>query len=160
MTEDLSRGEQILQRTTLFQGLDNDEIAGILMIGEVKNYNAGAVIFVEGARPDRFYVIYDGQVRISKVVEGMGEEALAILNAGEFFGEMALIEQDCQRSAHAIAHTDVRLMEVPIPAMLELLDNDKALAYKFLWNFCRTLSRRLRETSGKISSLFFLSMHS
>lgn len=156
MTSDYSRGEEILRRTLLFSDLDDDEIAAVLLLGQTKTYAAGATIFVEGSDADRFYIIYEGSVRISKVVEGAGEEALAILNAGDFFGEMALIEQT-PRSAHAFAHTNLRLLEIPIPSMLQLLDSDKILACKFLWRFCRTLSSRLRDTSSKISSLLMIS---
>lgn len=149
-------GGDLLKRTVLFQDLDDDEIAAVLLLGEVKTHAEGSVIFVEGSEADRFYIIYEGAVRISKVVEGVGEEALAILNAGDFFGEMALIEKS-PRSAHAIAHAPLRLLEIPIPGMLDLLDADKILACKFLWSFCRTLSSRLRETSSKISNLFLIS---
>jgi CRP-like cAMP-binding protein len=50
------------------------------------------------------FVIAEGKVRISKSVPGIGEEALAILEAGRYFGEMAVIE-DSPRSADAIART-------------------------------------------------------
>ncbi len=156
MTETTGHSGEVLRRTLLFRDLDDDEIAAVLLLGQVAAYPAGSTIFVESAEADRLYVIYDGSIRISKFVEGVGEEALAILQAGDFFGEMALIEHS-SRSAHAIAHTEVRLLEIPIPAMADLLESDKTLACKFLWNFCRVLSSRLRETSSKISSLFLIS---
>jgi len=149
-------GEEVLRGTELFSGLDDDEIAALLLVGQMRTYTKGATIFAEGSQADKLYVIYEGAVRISKIVEGIGEEALAILQPGDFFGEMALIDHG-PRSAHAFAHHDVRLLEIPIGAMLELLDNDKSLATKFLWSFCRVLTSRLRETSSKISNLFLLS---
>lgn len=156
MTDAPTRGEDLLRRTILFRDLDDDEIAAVLLLGQIKSYPQGSTIFVEGSEPDSFYIIYEGSIRISKIVEGAGEEALAILNAGDFFGEMALIERT-PRSAHALAHTDLRLLELSIPSMLELLDSDKILACKFLWSFCRTLSGRLRDTSSKVSSLLMIS---
>ena len=67
----------------------------------------GEAIFAEGDKGDRFYLILDGAVRISRMVPGMGEEALAVLKNGAYFGEMALID-DFPRSAHAIVHEKCR----------------------------------------------------
>ena len=61
------------------------------------------MIFEEGEQGDKFYLILDGAVRISRIVPGMGEEALAVLRAGTYFGEMALID-DFPRCADARAH--------------------------------------------------------
>ena len=57
-------------------------------------------------------MIHQGQVRISKVVPGVGEEALAILGPGDFFGEIEFFD-GAPASAHAIAHTDCEILSVP-----------------------------------------------
>jgi len=95
-------------------------------------------------------------VRISKHVPGVGEEALAILESGQYFGEMSLIE-DGARSADAIAHTSCVLYQLSREKLEEVMFTDKELASVLLWTFVRTLSARLRETNDKIRSFFALS---
>jgi CRP-like cAMP-binding protein len=69
----------------------------------------GDIIFCEYEPGDAFYLIQSGQVKIVKIV-GEIEKTLDILNPGEFFGEMALLEE-APRSATTIALTDVKLLE-------------------------------------------------
>ena len=107
-------------------------------------------IFQEGEKGDKFYLIIDGAVRISRFVPGMGEEALAVLRPGAYFGEMALID-DSPRSAHAIVHEKCRLFVIRKEDLEDLLFVDRDLAYELLWNFVRTLSARLRETNDKMT---------
>ena len=97
-----------------------------------------------------------GKVRISKMVPGVGEEALAILEPGSYFGEMALID-DTPRSADATAHLACTLYVIQKADLEELMFLHKDLAYELLWTFVRTLSSRLRETNDKIRSFFALS---
>jgi CRP-like cAMP-binding protein len=102
------------------------------------------------------FVIEKGRVRISKNVPGIGEEALAILEPGAYFGEMAVVD-DTPRSADAIAHSPVLLQVISKEALDELMFIDKEIAYILLWTFVRTLSERLRETNEKIKAFFALS---
>src|SRR6478735_8557188 len=70
---------------------------------------AGEIIFCEFEPGDAFYLIQTGKVKIVKIV-GELEKTLDILNPGEFFGEMALLEK-APRSATTMALTDVKLLE-------------------------------------------------
>ncbi len=70
---------------------------------------AGEIIFCEFEPGDAFYLIQSGKVKIVKII-GDVEKTIDILNAGEFFGEMALLEQ-AARTATALAQTDVKLLE-------------------------------------------------
>jgi len=70
---------------------------------------AGEIIFCEFEPGDAFYLIQSGKVKIVKIVGDL-EKTLDILNPGEFFGEMALLEE-APRSATTIAFTDVKLLE-------------------------------------------------
>lgn len=85
----------------------------------------------------------------------MGEENLTILKPGQYFGEMSLIE-DAPRSAITIAHTKCRLLFIGKEDFRRLLQDNKEVAYKLLWIFCRTLCNRLRETNDKLSGLFVI----
>jgi CRP-like cAMP-binding protein len=91
-------------------------------------------------------------VRISRNVPGMGEEALAVLNPGAIFGEMALLD-DTPRSADARVHERCSLMVINREAFEDLLFLNKDLAYEVLWSMVRILSSRLRETTDKLTFL-------
>ncbi len=99
---------EFLKKVELFRGLDDAELADILMLGMVKEHKKGDVIFEDAAAGDRFYVLYRGSIRIGKVYEQMGEEALTILKPGDFLGEMSFFDEE-PRSARAVAHEDSQL---------------------------------------------------
>jgi len=143
----------LFRRIFLFQDLSEEELALISGITAERDLRQGEVIFKEGEVGDTFYMVLEGRIRISKGITGGGEEALAILDKGSYFGEMALIDE-FPRSASAIAQTDCQLLLMDKSDFLKLVSTHKDLAYKLLWMFCKTLSHRLRETNEKISSLF------
>ncbi|MBN2359464.1 MAG: cyclic nucleotide-binding domain-containing protein [Deltaproteobacteria bacterium] len=145
-----------LQCVPIFASLERAQLAQLVALATEERYGVGHHIFAEGDRGTKLYLLLDGRVRISKFIPGIGEEALAILNAGSYFGEMALIDQS-PRSAHAIAHSDVVLGAIESSAFEQLLFVNRDLAYDVLWNFVRTLSARLRETNDKIKSFFAMS---
>lgn len=75
-----------------------------------RTYEKDMMIFSESQSGADMFVIQDGQVRISKVING-NEVILAVLKPGDMFGEMALLENK-PRSASAIAHEKCKLMVV------------------------------------------------
>jgi CRP/FNR family transcriptional regulator, cyclic AMP receptor protein len=91
-------------------------------------------------------------VRIARDLAGMGEEALAILQPGDYFGEMALVD-DAPRSADAKAHEDCTLFSIRREDLSELMFLNKDLAHDLLWTFLRTISQRLREANDKMTFL-------
>jgi CRP-like cAMP-binding protein len=143
---------EILAAIDLFSGLPLTHLRRVVDIGLEERYKTSATIFSEGAPGDKFYLIVEGAVRISRMVPGMGEEALAVLRAGTHFGEMSLID-DAPRSATAVCHERCRLFVVNRKDLEDLLFVDRDLAYELLWNWVRTLSRRLRATNDKMTFL-------
>jgi CRP/FNR family transcriptional regulator, cyclic AMP receptor protein len=143
---------EILAQIDLFNGLPQGHLRRVVDIGVEEQYRTGATIFPEGTPGDKFYLIVEGAVRISRVVPGMGEEALAVLRPGNYFGEMSLID-DAPRSATAMCHEKCRLFVINRRDLEDLLFVDRDLAYELLWNWVRTLSRRLRATNDKMTFL-------
>jgi len=142
-----------LKKVALFRGLDDLQLAGILMLGIVRELEEGQLVFEEKSAGDRFFIIYDGAVRISKVLANVGEEALSILRAGDFFGEMSFFDE-LPRSARAIAQEPTKLLEIDNSKLKEHFERHPEVAVRFLTAFGQTLSRRIRETNNKFSSLF------
>ncbi len=146
---------QALRRCPLFQTLSSAQLAKVAALAEARDLPGGAAIFKEGDAGDEMYVVTAGRVRISKMVKGVGEEALSILEGGAYFGEMAMIDE-APRSADAIAHTPCTLAVLRRDALDQLMFVDKELAYVLLWTFVRTLSGRLREMNDKIQGFFVM----
>ena len=114
----------LLKKVTLFEGLTPQQLAKIDALLEERAVPAGQHVFREGEGGDEFYVVLSGKVRISKMVQGVGEEALAILEPGAYFGEMALVD-DTPRSADALAHVSCTLGALKRDAFDQLMFMDK-----------------------------------
>ncbi len=147
---------EMLKKILLFENLSTPELEKIAKISRMEAFGKGQVVFKEGDPGDCCYVITNGEVRISKLIPNIGEEALAVMKPGDYFGEMALIDK-FPRSAHAIANTDVAALVITKTDLDKILISDHELGYKLLWTFTKTLSKRLRETNEKIASFLAMS---
>lgn len=148
--------QDFLRTAPLFRDLDDEALALVLMAGMVKRYAPGASILTEGTPGGHLHVIHEGRVRISKVVPGVGEEALIILGPGEFFGEVEFFDH-APASAHAIAHTECEVLTIPHREVEGLMRSHPEVGAQFLWAFGRTLATRLREMNHRIASIFAIS---
>lgn len=148
--------QDFLKTVPLFEALDDEELTQVLLVALLKRYPEGAVIIAEGAPGGRIHVIREGKVRISKIVPGYGEEALAILSAGDAFGEVEFFDGR-PPSAHALAHTACEILSIPHVELASLLKARPGLEAKVLWSLGRTLARRLRDSNDKLASLFAVS---
>lgn len=141
-----------LTQSPLFRNLDETERAQILIIGQVRTFGAGEVIFREGDAGDGLFILLKGSVRISKR-SITGEEALAVLEPPAFFGEMALIDYSA-RAADAIANDPSELFFIPLKELRSLIEAHHQLALKILYALCEVLAQRLRETNERYMSVF------
>jgi CRP-like cAMP-binding protein len=138
------------------QRLSSMEIQFLSSLSQEKQLPAGEMIFREGDAGDRMYVVLSGKVRISKQIPGAGEEALAILERGDYFGEMALID-NLPRSADARAHTGgAVVLIIPKDVIGAILDPRKVSSLRLLKILSTVLAQRLRAIEDKITSWFVL----
>jgi len=142
-----------LREIYLFKNLSERVLGEVAALAYTEEFNRGEKIVSEGEAGDKFYLILSGEVRISKTIVGIGEEALAILKPGNYFGEMALLDDESTRSADATADKRCTLSVITRRDLEQLLSQNKDLAYELLWSFVRTLSSRLRETNAKMTFL-------
>jgi CRP/FNR family cyclic AMP-dependent transcriptional regulator len=108
---------------------------------------AGDVVFREGDAGRTMFVVRKGKVRISRQVRG-SRKTFALLGPGEFFGEMAIIN-DAQRSASAEAVEDVQLLELDAQLVQKMVVGEAEIALRIL----QKLSRRLAEADSLIAVL-------
>ena len=123
----------------------SESLQGLLHL--VRRHKAGTVLFREGDPGDRMFVIRTGKVNISKRISD-SEITLAVLGPGEFFGEMALLE-NLPRSAGATVVDDAQLIEIEQEHFEMLIRKSGEIAVRML----RRLSGRLREAGRQIQAL-------
>ncbi len=142
-----------LGEVDLFSGCSESELMTIAGLVSVERYRKNALIIAEGSVGDRIFFIRSGGVRVSKSIPGVGDEALAVLPAGTYFGEMALYEDRSVRSADVYADQRTVLFVIYVDELRALLDAHPRLAVNFLWGASRTLSDRLRAANAKVAFL-------
>lgn len=141
----------------LEQKLSSMEINFLTSLSREEKLKDGQVVFREGDVGDKMYVVLDGRVMISKSIPGAGEEALAFLERGDYFGEMALIDNK-PRSADAKAHQgDAVVLAIPRDVLEGILDIDKVTSKRMLTILCSLIAKRLRALDEKIVGWFILS---
>jgi len=139
------------------KGLTAAELQVLSEHAEALNFDSEAVIFREGDIGQSLYIVIQGKVRIEKHIPGVGQEALAILERGEFFGEMAVVDR-APRSASAIAHApDTTVLTLEKSDIDALLERGGEGAHELMRILCRLLSQRLREINDKIVQWRFMS---
>lgn len=136
----------------LFSEFGPDELFEVARLVSLEDYRRNDLIVAEGSPGDRLFFIVSGAVRVSRTIPGIGEEALAILPAGSYFGEMALFG-DQTRSADVYADKRSTMLILFIDEFRELLEARPELAAKFLWACSRTLAERVRQANAKVTFL-------
>ncbi len=139
------------------QKLSPLEINFLSSLSKERKLLPGEELFREGETGDHLYVVLEGQVRISKNIPGAGEEALAIMERGDYFGEMALIDRQ-PRSADARAHdAGAVVLGIPNKVLEGILDIQKVSSIRLLKLLCGLVAKRLRESEDKLVSWFIFS---
>jgi hypothetical protein len=105
-----------------------------------EEHAAGDFLFREGELGTEMFILQEGQVEILKTVNGVDEQ-LAVLEKGDFFGEMSLLE-DLPRTASARAVTPCKVIRINGATFDQMLRTKPEIAVRIM----RKLSRRLRQT--------------
>ncbi len=138
------------------QKLSSLEINFLASLSRERKLKGGQILFHEGDPGDAMYVVLEGRVLISKFIPGAGEEALAFLERGDYFGEMALIDR-APRSAQARAHDGgAVVLAIPAEVMAGILDVRKLSSLPLLKILCGLVAKRLREVDDKIVGWYIL----
>ncbi len=109
---------------------------------------SGDVIFKEGDPGNYMLILVEGRLSIFKGGEH-GAQLLSHEGRGRIVGEMALLDHE-RRSATCVAETDCVMMTLDAAGMQRMSAERPLLAYRFMFNLAKLLSRRLRRTSGML----------
>ncbi len=124
----------VLEQVPLFASLEARQLSRVAAVARLKGFRAGTTIVRMGEPGNAFYVVLDGT---ALVVRPTGRPLK--LRPGDFFGEMALLE-DAPRSADVIAAEDTLTMTIGRSAFTKLLRSEPRLTHTIL----RTVAGRLR----------------
>jgi CRP-like cAMP-binding protein len=105
-------------------------------------------VFREGDLGTEMFIVHEGKVEVLKNIQG-AEKQMALLEKGDFFGEMSLLE-DLPRTASARAVTDCTLVRINGTTFDQMLRTNPEIAIRLL----HKLSRRLRETDRLLAEGF------
>ena len=137
-----------------FKEFDKDDIAALNSACAEEKFNKDDMVFQEEAPGDRMHVIKSGTVKIVKKVKDK-ENTIAVLNPGEFFGEMALLD-GLPRSAGAKAGDAAMVITITRQHYAALRDKAPKTALKLMDILVNVLSNRLRQTNKNLEVLSFM----
>jgi CRP/FNR family transcriptional regulator len=145
------RAQSPLANVPLFGGLSSEGLARIAEQSWSRRYPEGQVLTSEGDPGDSLLVIESGQVRISRYTPAGQEIVLAMVEAPDAIGELALID-GASRSATITAQSAVQIRVVPRAAFLQFLESDPQAMMAVM----RTVAGMVRATNERLSDILSL----
>jgi CRP/FNR family cyclic AMP-dependent transcriptional regulator len=148
----------LLKENILFQDLSKRELKFVENIVHIRHYRSDENVFRQGEIGIGMYIIVKGSIDIIVADLSLEEDTtkdtfITRLVAGDFFGELSLVEDNGPRSATAKAHEDTILIGFFKPDLLEILERSPTAGVKILFRLAVVLGKRLKETTDKISQL-------
>ncbi len=144
----------MLENIPLFSGLSKQDVAAIAAHAITKTYPAHSIIIREGELSDSLYLILYGKAKVY-VSNAEGAEAiLNMLGPGDFFGEMALLD-NAPRSASVMTLEPTRLTMITKQAFRDCLARQPDIAF----NLIRALNQRVRMLTENVKNLALLDVY-
>jgi len=140
-----------LKHIAVLRAMDDDALARLAVALEQQDYADGQTVFAEGDPGDSMYFIVSGCIRIEKRAQATGasHKILAVLEAGDYFGEMALLDLK-PRSASAVAAGGASILRLSKAAFDEMQRKDSLAGMSVLFAMIRTSSERIRRLSAQV----------
>ena len=150
---------EALRQTFIFSALAKKELGFVKETVHVRMFKAGESIFRQGEVGVGMYVILKGSLDIfvdrfvADETQPIRTEMVTRLKAGDFLGELSLVEHNSRRTATAVACEDRVLIGFFKPDLFEILDRQPATGVRILLRLSEVLGRRLKETTLKVTEL-------
>ncbi len=144
---------RLLLSSPLFDALPRDALDDILLQASEKSVRRGQTVFQKGDEGNYMVAVLSGRIRISATSPEGREVTLNMIDAGEVFGDMALLDGK-PRSADATALEDSNLMTVERRHFLPHLASSNELALRVIDVLCQ----RLRDTSETLGNFAMLDL--
>lgn len=141
-----------LLETPIFEKLDELELSEVLKVLQIRRARDGQLVFKEEDVGDGWYVVYEGEVIITKTDPGKPERVVAILGPRSCFGEMAVLDGS-HRSATVRTRGETILLKFPRESFEGLLVEGNLAAYKLVLEMAKVLSQRQRRLNQQLQDL-------
>ena len=142
----------LLDGLPIFEGLSRTQLKTVSRVLHERAYGEGEMVFNEREPGAGLYIIKSGRVAVTKHIEGGEPMLLAEFVAGNFFGELALIDE-IPRSATATVVESGTLLAFPTPDLDRLVARQPQLAVLILKNLARLVARRLLQANRNFESI-------
>ena len=140
--------KDFLESINLFYNIKDDFLDHAATLCKTKKYPKSSMIILEEEYGDRLFIIKNGTVKITRVNDEGKEVIIALLGAGDFFGEMAILDGK-SRSANALAQEKCELVTINKEDFLDMLKNN----FQMCMNLLEELAVRLRKSDQQIEAL-------
>ena len=139
---------ELLQSVSIFWDLNEDELGHIAAKMVAKHFENGNYIFLEDSEGEQCFFVLEGSVKVTRLSKDGREVILAMLNEGDFFGEMSLLDGE-SRSANVIALEKTKVLTLDRNDFIAVVNDYPQIAVQLL----KELARRLRKSDRQIASL-------
>ena len=143
---------ELLQKTALFRGSSKEELELILGLFQERQIKPNSTIFTENMPAESLSIIKNGTVRITMMAGESQEQGLLLLGPGEFFGELALV-QESKRLVTARAETPVDLLILTRKDFHAMIDLEPRTAARVLMIISKLLAMRVKMYSERLKEL-------
>lgn len=138
-----------LRRLKVLADMNEEQLAKFVDLVEKVQVRVGYIIVKQNEPGDCMYLLLDGEVRVRQMPGGR-ETTLAVLETGDFFGEICLFDEG-PRSADVVANKDCTLLKITKQRFHEIMEQHPEIAVRFLFAIIRTVEARLRTHNKRYS---------
>ena len=146
--------QELLRTVPIFSELSEADIASLAGLTSRRPCPKDTVVFFENEEGDSFFIIVDGRIKVTILGDDGREVILSVLGRGDFFGEMALLDNE-PRSATAIAVEDTELLSLHRNDFQSVLTDNRSIMSALI----KVLTARLRRANHQISTLALLDVY-
>jgi CRP-like cAMP-binding protein len=146
--------QELLRSVPIFSELNEEDIRSLSQLATRRRYPKDGVVFFENEEGDFFFTIVEGRIKVTILGDDGREVILSILGPGDFFGEIALLDNE-PRSATAIAIEDTELLSLHRVDFQGALTDNRSISVALI----KILSARLRRANHQISTLALLDVY-
>jgi CRP-like cAMP-binding protein len=145
---------ELLRTVPLFSELSEEDISSLGRLATRRRYPKDTVVFFENEEGDFLFMILEGRIKVTILGDDGREIILSVLGPGDFFGEMALLDNE-PRSATAIAVEDSELLSLHRTDFQSVLADNRSITSALI----KILTVRLRRANQQISTLALLDVY-
>jgi len=146
--------QELLRSVPIFSELTEADFSSLAKVANRRRYPKDSVVFFENEQGDFFFMILEGRIKVTILGDDGREVILSLLGSGDFFGEMALLDNE-PRSATAIAVEDTELLSLHRHDFQSVLTDNRSISVGLI----KVLTARLRRANHQISTLALLDVY-